>query len=266
MKQRLLTLFCCLSFALMASSQASGGQITRPGKRQSGDPTSSTITPSRSTTRTYTVKEQYEKGSSYYDKGNYQEAIKWYTKAAKNGYTDAQSELGFMYLNGEGTPVNKTEAVKWLKLAGEKGDAMAQHALGYLYKNGDGVYKSESEANKWFKLAAPRFYQLSKDMMKLGNKQCVDFFHTVIDMNVTPYSVWSLFHLGAIYYYGDGGQSTDFSKAYEFFRSAVEKGNQPAMYYLGLCYEYGRGVPKDMIKAKDYYKKSGYEHVPSRDF
>ena len=35
MKLRILTLLCCLSFALMASAQASGGQIRRPGKKQS---------------------------------------------------------------------------------------------------------------------------------------------------------------------------------------------------------------------------------------
>ena len=266
MKIKILLTICFLVFSLMSYAQASGGQIRRPAKRQSNNTTSTTVTPSRNTTKTYTVKEQYEIGSAYYDKGNYQEAIKWYTKAAENGYTDAQSELGFMYLNGEGVDVNKTEAVKWLSLAGEKGDVLAQQALGDLYRNGDGVSKSESEAQRWYKEAAPRFYQLSKDMMKAGNKQCVDFFLTVVDMNVLPYSVWSLFHLGAIYYNGEGGQRTDFSKAYEYFKSSADRGNKPAKYYLGLCYEYGRGVPKDMIKAKEYYKSSGYDSVPSRDF
>lgn len=266
MKFKLLTLLCYLSFTLMASAQASGGQIKRPGKGLSSNPTSATIATSHSSTRSYTIKELYEKGSLYYHKGNYQEAIKWYTKAAEKGYTVAQSELGFIYLNGEGVPVNKAEAVKWLKLAGEKGETMAQYTLGCLYKKGDGVYKSESEANKWFKLAAPRFYQLSKDLMEVGNKQCIDFFYTVIDMNVVPYRTCSLFHLGAIYYYGDGGQTIDFSKAYKFFKSAADEGNCPAKYYLGLCYEYGRGVPKDITKAIEYYKKSGYTSLPSRDF
>ena len=92
-----------VAFPLLAMAQASGGQISRPTKRQSSQPTRSIVTQSRNTTRTYTVKEQYEMGSSYYDKGNYQEAIKWYTKAAENGYPDAQSELGFMYLGKRGT-------------------------------------------------------------------------------------------------------------------------------------------------------------------
>ena len=113
MKKYLLFILL-LVFPFWAMAQAVGGQIRRPIKRQSSNTTSSNVISPRNTSKTYTVKEQYEMGSSYYDKGNYQEAIKWYTKAAENGYPDAQSELGFMYLNGEGTPVNKTESVKWL--------------------------------------------------------------------------------------------------------------------------------------------------------
>ncbi len=270
MKLRLLILFCCMLFTLMTSAQASGGQIIRPAKRQSSNVTSKPVTPSnnhRTTpTKTYTVKEQYEIGSSLYDKGNYQEAIKWFTKAAENGYPDAQSELGFMYLNGEGVTVNKSEAARWLRKAGENGDALAQQAVGYMYKNGDGVPRNLSEAQKWFRMAAPKFYDLSKKLMKSGNKQCVNFFETLIDMDILPYNVYSIFHLGAIYYYGEGGQNTDFSKSFRYFTLAAEKDNHPAWYYLGLCYEYGRGTPKDMTKAKECYKKSGYTNLPGRDF
>ena len=267
MKLRLLIFLCFLSFTLMASAQASGGQIRRPVKRQTKKPAPSRSSTSTYTaTSTYTVEEQYEMGQSYYDKGNYQEAIKWYTKAAENGYPDAQSELGFMFLNGEGVAVNKTEAVKWLSKAGEKGDALAQHALGYMYKHGDGVIKSDSEAQRWFREAAPQFYELSRKMMKSGNQQCVKYFETVIDMDIKPYNVWSMFHLGAIYYYGEGGQSTDYYQSFRYFRLAADKGNHPAMYYLGLCFEYGRGIPQDLSRAQQYYRESGYNSLPSRDF
>lgn len=268
MKKKLLLTSCCALITLMAAAQASGGQIIRPNKKYSNNSSTRMTPPTHNskTSKTYTVKEQYEIGSSFYEKGNYQEAIKWYTKAAENGYPDAQSELGFMYLNGEGVVVNRTEAVKWLSKAGEKGDAMAQQALGYMYKNGDGVIKSDLEAQKWYSKAAPQFYELSRKMMKSGNQQCVNFFGTVIDMDISPYNVWSLFHLGAIYYYGDGGHATDFSQSFRYFKLAADKGNKPAMYYLGLCYEYGRGIPKDLSRAQQYYKESGYTSVPSRDF
>lgn len=263
MKLRLFTLFCCLTFALMASAQASGGQIRRPAKRQSS---SSTATPSHNYTKTYTVKEQYEMGSSYYDKGNYQEAIKWYRKAAELGHPDAQSELGHMYFNGEGVPVNHEEALKWLSKAASQGDAIAQSTLGYMYKNGVGVPKNEDEAAKWFKKSAFQYYEGAKRAMKAGNQLAFELLQTVISMDITPYSVLSMFHMGTLYYYGECDLKTDFSQAFYYFKQASEKGNLPALYYLGLCYEYGRGVPEDKTKAQEYYKRSGYKSAPSRNF
>ena len=263
-----MMIICCLSFSLMASAQASGGQIRRVTPKKADNVTNRTVSSKKASpqVKTYTVKEQYEMGSSYYDKGNYQEAIKWYTKAAENGNSDAQSELGFMYMNGEGVPVNKSEGARWLIKAGQNGDAMAQRALGYMYKNGDGVYKSESESKKWFKEAAPKFYDLSKKLMKSVNKQCVNFFEEVADMGILPYNVWSMFHLGAIFYYGEGGYNIDYAKSFRYFKQAADKGNRQALYYVGLCYEYGRGVPKNMSKAKEYYSESCYTSVPSSDF
>ena len=48
MKLRILILLCCMSFALMASAQASGGQIRRPGKKQSISNSRRNVTPSNS--------------------------------------------------------------------------------------------------------------------------------------------------------------------------------------------------------------------------
>ena len=48
MKLRILILLCCMSFTLMASAQASGGQIRRPGKKQSISNSRRSVTPSNS--------------------------------------------------------------------------------------------------------------------------------------------------------------------------------------------------------------------------
>lgn len=46
MKLRILILLCCMSFSIMASAQASGGQIRRPGKKQSISNSRRSVTPS----------------------------------------------------------------------------------------------------------------------------------------------------------------------------------------------------------------------------
>ena len=265
MRTRIIVLLCCMSFSIMASAQASGGQIRRNVQRTTNK-VKRTVSSSGNTTRSYTTREMFEMGKSFYDKGNYTEALNWYKKAAENGSSDAQSELGFMYMNGEGTPVNKSEGAKWLLKASENGDFLAQRALGFMYKKGDGVPQNISESNKWLKKASYQFYEVGRKNMKTDGQVAIQFFSWVYEMSQKPYDVWSLFHIGEIHYFAEGGVHTDFQEAAKYFKAASDMGNRVAMYFLGICYEFGRGIPKDLSKAQQYYKESGYNSIPSRDF
>ncbi len=48
------------------------------------------------------------------------EAVRWYRKAAKQGNSKAQSNLGLMYSNSEGVPQDYIEAHKWYNLAASR--------------------------------------------------------------------------------------------------------------------------------------------------
>jgi TPR repeat protein len=63
---------------------------------------------------------------------NYAEVVKWFRKAAEQGYATAQFNLGVCYYNGDGVPKNKTEAVKWFKKAAQQGNEYAKNALKQL--------------------------------------------------------------------------------------------------------------------------------------
>ena len=63
---------------------------------------------------------------------DYQEAIKWYERAADQGYEGAQNDLGILYLTGRGVAKDLVQAYKWLQLAGpgvEKAVADARDQL-----------------------------------------------------------------------------------------------------------------------------------------
>ena len=47
----------------------------------------------------------------------FEEAAKWYEKAAKQGEPNAQLSLGAMYYEGRGVPQNYIKAHMWLNLA-----------------------------------------------------------------------------------------------------------------------------------------------------
>jgi hypothetical protein len=85
---------------------------------------------------------------------DYKTAVKWYTLAAKQGFANAQSNLGLMYDQGLGVPQDYEIALKWYTLAAEQGNASAQYNLGVLYGKGHGVLQDNVHAHMWWNIAA----------------------------------------------------------------------------------------------------------------
>jgi len=85
---------------------------------------------------------------------DYKKAFVSCTEAAEQSNSNAQYNLGVMYMNGIGVVQDYAEAVRWYKLAAEQGDSAAQYNLGLLYADGTGVVQDYAEATRWYKLAA----------------------------------------------------------------------------------------------------------------
>ena len=117
------------------------------------------------------VEAQFNLGAMYENAqgvpANYQEAVKWYSKAAAKGNAAAQYNLGLMYANGKGTPRNSTEAIKWFRKAAEQGDAQAQYNLGVMFDEGEGSANDKADAVSWFKKAAEQGLARSQYEMAL---------------------------------------------------------------------------------------------------
>ena len=99
--------------------------------------------------------ELYNEGLRYYNSQNYEEAAKWWFKAAEQCHADAQCSLGYCYYNGLGVSQNYEEAAKWFRKAAERGNANGQCSLGYCYEYGYGVSEINfKEAVRLYHLAA----------------------------------------------------------------------------------------------------------------
>jgi len=95
----------------------------------------------------------YEDGKQGISK-NLAQAAKWYRKAAKQGYPQAQYNLGLLYEEGKGMTKNYHKATQWYKRAADKGLSEAQNNLGVLYIMGKGVAKNKKRAETLFRHAA----------------------------------------------------------------------------------------------------------------
>jgi hypothetical protein len=104
------------------------------------------------------VNAQYNTGYRYYEgdevEQDYEEAVKWFRKAAQQGDAMAQMRLATCFHSGDGVPKDIVEAIQWYRKAADQGDEEAQCVLGYLYHNGQGVPKDFVQAYKWYSLGA----------------------------------------------------------------------------------------------------------------
>jgi len=96
-------------------------------------------------------------------RGDSDQAITWYRKAAEQGFAHAQGKLGHMLLMRSRTSVSSTsaaraamsdEAVHWITLAANQGDTHGQADLADICLQGKLVKKDLVEAYKWGELAS----------------------------------------------------------------------------------------------------------------
>ena len=80
------------------------------------------------------VEAQIEMGNRCFEEGDEYEGARWYRKAAEQGHSVAQYNLGVCYQVGSGVVQSNAEAIKWYRKAAEQGDADAQKQLDALMK------------------------------------------------------------------------------------------------------------------------------------
>lgn len=90
---------------------------------------------------------------------NYQLAMWWNRKAADQGFGRGSENIGLLYGNGWGVPVNYFEAASWYKKAIAQGadSGQAQFELGRLYEDGRGVQRNLHEAANLYRVVVEKY-------------------------------------------------------------------------------------------------------------
>jgi localization factor PodJL len=94
----------------------------------------------------------YEKGLGV--KKDADIARRYYVQAAERGNAKAMHNLAVLDADGGGKGANYKNAVQWFRKAADRGVADSQYNLGILYARGIGVEQNLAESFKWFSLAA----------------------------------------------------------------------------------------------------------------
>jgi localization factor PodJL len=94
----------------------------------------------------------YEKGLGV--KKDADIARRYYVQAAERGNAKAMHNLAVLDADGGGKGANYKSAAEWFRKAADRGVADSQFNLGILYARGIGVEQNLAESFKWFSLAA----------------------------------------------------------------------------------------------------------------
>lgn len=197
----------------------------------------------------------------------------WMQSAAE-GDPQAQFLLGWEYVNGKNGFCNLKAGVKWFRRAAEQGYVPAQRELGCLYYEGEGIEKDRDAAlgnakaqyMVYLKSGATELYWLlraAEQGLREAEgliKECKIFRdeegQLLVDL-VTPGALQFL--LGVFHEKGRLGAVVNMKTAVEWYLKAAEKGCTDALFRMGECYEHGIGVEANPDQTRVYYRRAS-EH------
>jgi len=209
-----------------------------------------------------------------------EEAIKNYHEAANKGYKMAQFNLGLMYLYGESVKQDDVEAAKWFRKAAEQGEVGAQYTLGWMYDQGRGVPQDDAEAIKWYKLAADQGDEGAKNSLteiynrvysvdqKIDKGKLVSEKNRKLDQRPEDEQKLQQSIIDQdenVEFYREAAENGE-SQALSKLKAMCDEGNPHAQFHLALMYEEGAGVPLDLAKALDLYRRAAEQNLPEAQF
>ena len=192
-------------------------------------------------------------GDVNYTKERYEDAVTWFTKAADQHDTEAESWLGRCYQFGNGVEQNLDTALAWFEKAAAKGHADGQFGIGVVN------YTKEryEEAVTWFTKAADQGE--SNAEFVLGD--CYRFGNGV-EINLDTALEWyekaaAKGHAGAQVGIGIVNHKKErYEEAVTWFTKAADQGIADAELRLGHCYQLGNGVELNLDTAMEWYEKA----------
>jgi len=95
----------------------------------------------------------FEDAGAAHARGDYATEYKLLVPLAKAGDSNAEYNLGVLYMKGLGVAKDPARALRWYRKAAAGGNALAKFGLGVMYATGVGVPQDYLEARMWFDLA-----------------------------------------------------------------------------------------------------------------
>ncbi|XP_076993381.1 death ligand signal enhancer [Tamandua tetradactyla] len=164
-------------------------------------------------------------GTENMKSGNYTAAFSYFQKAADRGYSKAQYNVGLCHEHGRGTPRDLSKAALYYQLAASQGHSLAQYRYARcLLQAAASLWDPERQ----------RAVSMLKQAADSGLKEAQAFLGVLFTKE--PY--------------------LDEQSAVKYLWLAANNGDSQSRYHLGICYEKGLGVQRNLGEAVRCYQQS----------
>lgn len=157
--------------------------------------------------------------------GDYTAAFSYFQKAADHGYSKAQYNVGLCHEHGRGTPRDLGKAALSYQLAASQGHSLAQYRYARCLLQGPASAGGPKQQ---------RAVSMLKQAADSGLREAQAFLGVLFTKEP---------HL-------------DEQRAVKYFWLAANNGDSQSRYHLGICYEKGLGVQRNLGEAVRCYQQS----------
>lgn len=208
---------------------------------------------------------QYSMGKSYYfGKGvpqDYEKAFAYYQKVAEKNPDWVAFEMGFFYLTGRGTRKDEKKAHEWFSRKKALYDLIQ---MGEIYREGILVEKELKKAFQYYSKAVEagnpngyfylgRAYATGEGVSQNG-KKALEWYGKSVKAGLAGRE-----SIGDMYFYGQGVPK-DYEKAIFWYSQEAQRGNARVQVKLGDLYWNGVEIPQNDQKAVRYYQQAAPYH------
>lgn len=181
------------------------------------------------------------------------EAIKWYIRAAEEGSLSAIKNLAKRYENGDGVPYDKNEATKWYLKGADRDDAFCIFKVGENMMAYDSLIKNDREGARWIAIAANRGCEEAQvalaDLYKWGLEVPEDREKAFLWLKKAE----KTHNPDVMYEIAESYKELDMAQSLTWYRRAAEAGNALASFTLGNSYLSGKFTPVDLSAAFNWF-------------
>lgn len=200
-------------------------------------------------------------------------AVRYQNAACKRGSLSGCTGVGWLYLAGDGVPMDQRKAAGILQQECQRGHIPACSTLGMMYDKGLGVSKDAAKSLELYRSScdggAPKAcYEFGNKFWPRDEDEDEEGANPEIALEYFQKACLGGFALGCkavgIAYFDGTGVAADHKRAIQYYEAACHRGAGDACHELGYIFEWGDKVAQDSSQAIRFYEAGcDYGNPPS---